>query len=56
MDFKEDEKINENFLVGVLLEGGEKKKVMESKCFLSGPTKIFFPQNEEKIERESVIC
>ena len=55
MDFKEDEKINENFLVGVLLEGGEEKNVVGSKYFLSRPTKIFSPQNEKKIEGESVI-
>ena len=38
------------FLVGVWLEGGERKKLVGLRCFLRNPTKIFSLQNGDKIE------
>ena len=40
------------FLMGVWLEGGEGKKLVEPTCFFSRPTKMLSPQNEEKTEWE----
>ena len=41
--------------VGVWLEGGEEKKLMEFRCSLSEHTKTLSPQFEEKIEKRIVV-
>ena len=40
------------FLVCVWLEGEEGKKLVEPRCFLSRPTKMYSLQNGEKTEWE----
>ena len=40
------------FLVGIWLEGGEGKNLVEHRCFLFRPTKMFSLQNGEKTEWE----
>ena len=48
-----EEKIGiKTFLVDIWLEGGEGKKLVGPRCFLSGPTKMFSLQNGEKTEWE----
>ena len=42
-------------LVGVWLEGGEKKILVGPGNFLPSSTKMFSPQNGEKIERKNLI-
>ena len=41
--------------MGVWLEGGEEKKLMEFRCLLSEHTKTLSPQFEEKIEKRIVV-
>ena len=38
---------NKTFLVGVWLEGGERKKLVGPECFLPKPTKMFSPKWRE---------
>ena len=41
--------------VGIWLEGGEEKKLMEFRCSLPEHTKTLSPQFEEKIEKRIVV-
>jgi len=52
MHFFEKKMGMKTFLVDVWLEGGREEKFVRSRCFLSGPTKMFSLQNKKQMKWE----